>query len=474
MAHKKILLFALTFLMNLAQGFSQGGIISVMPGSGYASQQQDVVIQGLGTDFKKNITQVSFGDGIQVLSVNVNTAENLVAKINILPNANAGSYNITITTNGTQIEKPAAYTVFASGGTLSAQLDVLPVQSLHLSDFDPNSISTAPLLFTVTVYNDMQERNLKAVLTVSGEQNGKLGGATKILSKTQPGAVIRFNNRQFDSYNLNGASRDLIEDATKTGLLPADIYTYHLELFDGKTKVAEAEGKNIISNTQQRPELISPGVPFGNPAGNSTFSRQPLFQWFGQANSYDIAIYKVQPNQNTEQEVVLNRPIYTQKDISGSSLLYPASAEQLIPNQLYAWQIKGNYNGANGKEQLASAVFWFKITTDATPDATAKELKIIQEDMNLPLGETTKFSTKAYNANEQEIQVKPTWRVIPADGGTITKDGVFTAGTKPMSVAILASYGDLQDYITVSIVSPPMESMLMDGFLRKIFGIPAK
>ncbi len=474
MGFNKALLLALCLIFGTVQAFSQGTIISVMPSSGYAGQQQNVVIQGLGTNFNRNNIQVFFGSGIEVQKVEVNTAENLVVKINILPNATPGVHNLKIISNGVEVEKQAAYTVFASGGNVSAQLDVTPVQTLRLADFDPNSISTAPMLFTVTVYNDGQVRDLKAVLTVSGEKNRRLGTAVKALNQTQANAVIRFNNRQFDSYDLKGASRDLIEDASKTGLLPADIYTYKLELFEGRKKIAEAEGKNIINNTQARPELISPGVPFGTIASNYAPTRQPLFQWFAQATTYDIAIYKVQPHQVTEQEVVLNRPIYIQKDLGTANLLYPASAEQLIPEQLYAWQVKANFNGAGGKEQLASQVFWFKVKAGAQPDAAAIELKIDQQDINLQTGASQKFTVKAYNVNEQEIMVKPQWRVIPAEGGTIGSDGIFTAGQKPMSVAILASYNDLQDYITVKIVSPPMEAQLMDGFLKKLFGIPTK
>ncbi|RYD83364.1 MAG: hypothetical protein EOP53_01070 [Sphingobacteriales bacterium] len=474
MVFKTNLLLAVLFMLLSTQGFSQGSIISVMPSTGYVGQQQDVIIQCLGTNFKQNETQVSFGDEIQVQKITINTAENLVVKINIPENINPGNYTISIISNGKLLEKQAAYTVLQAGGKISAQLNVTPVQTLHLSDFDPNTINSAPQLFTVTVYNDLQERDLKAVLTVSGELNGKLGTATKILSKTQPGAAISFNNKQFDSYDLKSASQSLIQDASKTGLLPADIYSYHLELFAGRTKVAEAEGKNIINNTQQRPELIIPGVPFGDQSANAIPARQPLFQWFAQAKSYDFAIYKVLSNQNTEEEVVLNRPIFVQKDISGTTFLYPASAEQLIPNQLYAWQVKGNYNGSYGKEQLASHVFWFKVKTNTQPDATVKEIKIVQDDMNMPFGAANKFTVKAYNANDQEIQLKPTWRVIPANGGTITNDGIFTAGTNPVTVAILANYDDLQDYITVSIVSAPLESVLMNGFLHRVFGIPAQ
>src|ERR1017187_2828244 len=123
---------------------------------------------------------------------------------------------------------------------------------------------------------------------------------------------LRLQGKQFDKYQVSNTNSPAIQAAIQTGSLPADIYDYHIEVLDDNgNDLADADGSNTISNPVNKPELISPGSAFTSDP-SLIYSKQPLFQWFAQANSYVLNIFEVYPGQKTSAAVAINRPTYTE------------------------------------------------------------------------------------------------------------------------------------------------------------------
>ena len=89
-------------------------LISASPSSGPQGQTLAVTILGLNTSFNAGST-VSFGSGISINSVAVNSGTSLTATISIAAGAALGARDVTVTTGGTPLIGPNLFSVVAAG-----------------------------------------------------------------------------------------------------------------------------------------------------------------------------------------------------------------------------------------------------------------------------------------------------------------------------------------------------------------------
>jgi hypothetical protein len=474
-------LIVLTFASIFNHASGQGQIISLTPNTAYVGQTSDIVIRGMGTSFKNGITRVDFGQDVTINRVTVQNTTTLDVQVTVSGTAavNPSGASVTITTGSDVVMRPNALVIAKTGSSVTATIIVTPIQSMHLSDFDPNNLANSPLLFSVIVYNDGVQRDLLVSLNVSGQASGGLVTATKVFRGTQPNAVLRFDNRQFDKYRATNPNSPTVQKAIQTGALPADQYTYEIVVTDLSVSgppLCTADGTNTITNDISKPELIGPGNPFySDPI--AVHVKTPVFQWFSKGNTYDFFLYEVMAGQKTKEEVALNRPLFSESGLTTTTFLYPSSAPVMESGKVYAWQIVANYNGTTGLNQLSSDLFWFTMVTSSTTSGhrTVADLKVSPEAITVGAGQAYKFNVKAFDLNNDTITVAPTWTVVPAEGGTVDRDGNFIAGQGPNIVAVIASFGEFTDYSTVTINAggePTGDAGNLDKMVRQMYGLP--
>ncbi|MBK9017123.1 MAG: hypothetical protein IPM82_25405 [Saprospiraceae bacterium] len=185
---------------------AQPEIISVAPSAALAGETVNVAITGANTNFQQGQTALDLGPGLQVLDVQVNHALFLTALVQIDGSVPAGFRDLTVTTGSEVAALPQAFEILEPGGAVNVILTIIPVQTLYLSDLDPNDPASNPLLFTITLYNDNQQRNLRVQYALSSDEFGIIGTADKFFNNRPPLAVETFDNRQIDEYNLDPAS----------------------------------------------------------------------------------------------------------------------------------------------------------------------------------------------------------------------------------------------------------------------------
>ncbi|MBI3232744.1 MAG: hypothetical protein HYZ42_01670, partial [Bacteroidetes bacterium] len=325
-----------------------------------------------------------------------------------------------------------------------------------------------------SILNDATNRqNLKAVLTLSGDNYGKIGEATKKDISIAPNMNFTFTNKEFTSYDV-ASNGSFFEKAVKTGTLPSDVYTYQIDIYnDLGVKIGSGMGKNTIMNQLSKPELVSPGNDFSRQP-EALRVKQPLFQWFSQGNEFEFALYEVNSGQKTGEEVVLNRPVY-KTVIKSTSLQYPASAEMLVEGKTYAWQVKMLTVGSGGNNALSSDVFWFKYTASGALQTIVSSIKLTPDDGFVQVGQSIQIIATAFTADNAPIKDPSIeWKVIPADAGSIDQKGLFTAGPKAGSCAIVAKNGDIQEYSTINIIGANSNDASIKIMMQKLFGIPTK
>ncbi|MDQ3072586.1 MAG: hypothetical protein M3Q97_04920 [Bacteroidota bacterium] len=430
---------------------SQARIVSITPSAVTTGSTQHIIIKARDAHFGQ-ATVVDLGEDVEVVRVDVRDTETLVATIRVLSTAASGFRDVIIITGPEIINYPGRFEVVEQGAQILVSLEVLPVQIISLADLDPPGPNGSPLLFSVTINNDAAAHDFRIEFFLQSTEYGSIARATKWLPGIQPYATVAFDNRSFDTYKDHDMSTAAARRARQTATLPASQYIFRIEVYDERNiRIGEAEEVLTLTNLTNKPELISPGVPMEAPL-EAINDLHPLFIWYSQATVFDFALYTVDPGQNSAQSVVMNRPVYRQENITESRLLYPQFAELLTEGQIYAWQVVAKTQSSRGEALLPSEVFWFRYSATTTPSVFVSSLKIEPGSSKVFTGDSLRFNIVALNPENEKINIKPRWQVVPAHAGSIDKNGLFKAGPNSGTAAILAEYDSLQEFIIVTII----------------------
>jgi len=447
---------------------------SLSPNSAKVGQNIDVFIRGANTHFQNGVSRADFGPGITVQNFSVTNAITATATILVSAGASVGNRNVQITTGREVVTGSNMFQVFSNA--FNVNLVVLPIESISLKNIDLTNPSATPELFYTDIFNDNTSRTINLSLAFSNTA-GLLGTMTLKNISVAPAATPRFSNRDFTSVKINGTNgTNFLNTVEITGTFPPDNYTYMLTVTDATsgTVLATNTTTETVTNPMANPELITPGMTFTGSVPDE-YVADPLFQWFGQNDNYNFALYLYTAGQ-TAQDVVRGLPVYQQKGITGTSLMYPASAEKLIDGQTYAWQITGLTVTGSGTQTMPSEVFRFRYSEPGSGKTIVSSIQIVPTEISLTPGQQYQFTALCYDQNGALVaNANPIWQVTPALG-TITPTGLFTAGTQTATMAVLASAGTATQYSTVNInpaaSATAGQDWLIDDILSQLFGLP--
>ena len=445
-------LFILFFAVNQT-ALPQGGIVSVNPPSAFRGESVHLIIQGSGTDFVQDETDVyfpGFNDSIHIESILVNNPELMTVKIRINENTPAGLLQFEVVTPTQHL--PAQFEITALDEVPEAMISVYPVQSIYLSDYDFSNLHNLPLLFTISVYS-AGEKYIRVVTELSHEKYGLVVSANKLLEN--PGFIAYFDNRQFDSFDIGKDSDEIIETATQNGEIPPGTYTYTVSLYDvNNTQYGQSISSDFfIPGSDSGIDMIAPGTPLDSDP-DIVYTSTPYFQWFGGLTNYDFTLYEVLEGQKSADDIVTNLPVYQEKGLSSASILYPNYAEKLETGKRYAWQITSETLAGSIPKEIASDVYWFIFQKGNESLRSVEKITVYPDDVNLFPGDSVQIMVDGFNSTGDKLKIDCRWKLIPDDLGRISDDGWFVAGKKPGTVAVSASYGTMEDYVTINILEP--------------------
>ncbi|NND70170.1 MAG: S8 family serine peptidase [Rhodothermales bacterium] len=346
----------------------------------------------------------------------------------------------------------------AFGQGVDVQIDTVPVDVLRLSDFDPLNPSATSVFFVVTVTNDDSPRDLAIRVDVRAVRAGYLGSAYLELGQVPPNGIIVRTNQEFEAYDVGDAAEDLVDFALERGVLPPDEYVFKVVVIDqtggGEVIVGEEDDSIITTNPTTNLDLVGPGTEFwSEPEELST--PQPLFQWLSNATDFELTVFEVRPGQISPEDVATNLPVYTARDLSVETFAYPSFAEQLKHGVTYAWQVNALVGTASGTARYPSQMYWFTFNSPTEDDFEAdnvfvNSLRVDPQESAIKPGESVRFTYEVFDADGALVlNAVPSWRIVPDRLGEISEDGVFTAGDESGAVAVVASFGDVEDYATV-------------------------
>ncbi|MDX1739652.1 MAG: S8 family serine peptidase [Rhodothermales bacterium] len=355
----------------------------------------------------------------------------------------------------------------AQTGDVMVRIEVEPIETLRMADFDPIRPSASPVVFRAFVTGVVRPINLQLEVDVESQSYGFLGTATLALGRIEPGQTIVVTNQDFDTYELSDASNDVIELATERGLLPPDDYYFIVRAIDVESGDEVGTDTAVITTTNSgtQIDLVGPGTLLDQePEGLS--NPYPIFQWFSDATRFNFALYEVRPGQTTAEDIVASLPVFAQSDVPPGTFVYPNAAEELVSGKRYAWQIEAISTTSSGEEAFPSELLWFLYEgidnplSDEDPNAPQQTVTISVEPQEaiLAAGESIMLEASLEDLNNLPVFDRvPQWSVVPDYLGSVDENGVFTAGSQAGVAAVVAQVGDSEDYATIEIVVPQEE-----------------
>jgi hypothetical protein len=341
---------------------------------------------------------------------------------------------------------------------VEASIVVTPVETLRLADFDATDPSRSPLIFTVTILNDVTPRSLRVTVRVTGEQSGLLGSVTTELPHVHAGATVMLTNREFDRYDLADAASGVIDYATERGVLPPDNYRFHLTVADAATAEVLNQDDDFIETTNEIAEVhaLSPGSPLDQ-APESLETSQPVFLWQSDGDLFSFSLFEVTTPAAEASDIATGLPVFSQDDVVTTTFPYPSFAEALRPGATYAWLVETVVRTAEGTEKFPGEMLWFTIPADnlgggLVPTVGLAEIRVSPQEVETQPGGAVQFRAEGYNANDESLgDIAADWEVVPESAGEVTSSGLFTATSTAGVAAVVATSGDLSDFATVTV-----------------------
>ena len=165
-------------------------------------------------------------------------------------------------------------------------------------------------------------------------------------------------------------------------------------------------------------ELLLPGQPFGEIGPPE--SQFPTLQWVSEACDFLITVCEALPEQTSAEDVMENEPVYTGSIPDDCtpvhSVVYPSTAEELVPGGSYCWQITSLVPTSGGTEERSSEILCFEVQSmTAPPDTTANDIlfylqqiadKLAEYGIELPdFGGQVMLEIDGVEMTDQEFQL---------------------------------------------------------------------
>jgi hypothetical protein len=161
-------------------------------------------------------------------------------------------------------------------------------------------------------------------------------------------------------YIKDKAAEDKFKEvALPSGVMPAGLYTFHVEVEDVSTTNPLAPGTTDFAITLTNPttmELLFPSD------GDDMVSPLPLFQWMFDGQRSHIAVFEKLPGQSTLEEATTGDTVLS-RDINQTVFQYPSGGvRSLQPGKTYVWFVEGYVGAAGGVNQrVKSPLRSFKV-----------------------------------------------------------------------------------------------------------------
>lgn len=256
--------------------------------------------------------------------------------------------------------------VIIENGWLNPSIEVF-----YAADMTLETSRFQPLILRVDIRNTDLVSSIRVYLFLE-IRSGKYGrlayGDSKKFTIPANSAVLVTNRdlsnpeseQAIDDYHIDDAGDDLKDVVFKTGMLPADTYTFRIDVMDAVSgTLLDSWSDELTVSALSFIELNSPGGPFTlDPP--VVFNSLPTFQWTSSATNFDFKLCELDLGQISGEEAMNNHPKFELKNFVGNVLQYPPHAEGLEDGQIYCWQVIPKVMTSGGELGIPSEIWSFR------------------------------------------------------------------------------------------------------------------
>jgi len=257
-------------------------------------------------------------------------------------------------------------------GDWDATLVFDPYPSAYITDWENNpSIGQA----LITNGSDSTVR-VRVYLTVNrGTQ--RIAEANSRILDFPPGSSSNITTRELIDDQSIEYDHGIEDIAIRTGRLPEGTYQVCI-------RVENESGTILLSGICEEFTIVYPDPPYliYPTDGESVLGRFPIFQWtpvqvpVGFDIHYNLRMAELLSGQTAAQALAANMPYFEDANIGGNSLQYPISAQTLVKDRTYAWQVqvldKSGYPPSTNDGR--SEIWTFRFDADTTTPIELRQL----------------------------------------------------------------------------------------------------
>lgn len=448
------------WLLSGPNGWAQGVIRYITPSKSLPSQEVNLLFFGMGTDFIPGQVLIQPGDGTRVLELLVVNSRILKVRLWVEPSATPGYRDFRIVACGQQLDAMQLFEVVPPNMNFT-QLTLHDCAQITVADFA--QAPTSREIFQVRLQGFANHNALEVHCTLENANRKQIFKGQKTLETKNS---LEFSNVQLDKITLQ---KDAFSGVA--GALPSGCYHLALEILDATKQRFFHETHSIFFFDG------CTSIPFATPGSPVTAGGAPLpyydahitFEWTDSAQLYNWALYAVLPQHNSAQDILSSFPIWQEKNLQSGTYTYSAAAPKLEYGGVYAWQVRGTAGPAAAAITLTSPLFWFEYRLENPNDKVLKKLEVTPQQLDLPTGGAYQFEVVAVDQGGNKIAIRPEWKVVPPELGTVDSFGKFTAAKFASHGAVVATYGNKQDLSLVTI-APYEEREFSLEIIAEIFG----
>lgn len=318
--------------------------------------------------------------------------------------------------------------ILAFTGLLAAQTVKLmpepgfvPYATYYVSSFDPNTGATDVILFSYRLAEENGDYEtaevwvqIDFIMSVVSPALGIPTNTRVLHVRTDPfrmHADVRFDNRELSTetttlYDVQGRAIEdfsvriikqlditqyegMLSSIMSTGKLPDGQYSFQVHVKSGPSPtdlvLSDEVTETLLVTTPTSLNLISPGGALEDTSQNVVFTPYPIFQWETEpcpgCESF-IRVARFDPESHSSREEAIEDVTTLPMDYTRgwepvgitTTFQYPFSgAIELIPGNVYVWQVRKDLPTTEGTESFVSPIYAFKVA-DMTQQAAAPEI----------------------------------------------------------------------------------------------------
>jgi hypothetical protein len=303
---------------------------------------------------------------------------------------------------------------------------VQPVEAVFVADLTPLGAGRNPDFIAITLTTS---RTQSVILELNARMESPdrlqiVSGTTNVFALVAP--VLRITNRDLAQsggrYRITDYDVDPQSDRlAKSSSLPAGTYVFGVTVRTPNGVVLDSDEVRVTIGAPSRLQLLSPGLPVGNPPPVIT-TPSPRFLWStdGPVSGAGAATYRLtvaRADGAASGEEAIQGFASWQTVVTGTTAFYPGSAEALPlePGATYAWQVTREVRTSAGVEQLESPIFWFRMGEPGSPGA---------ERANANEAVEQRIAQLATMLGIEELAGRWVVASVTVDGRPVASDGV--------------------------------------------------